>query len=843
MGVPPPEPRRALSLGAGAWPTREWLPGAAASWRVTRLAPRPPPVMFTRPGLFVNRLPEVCVIPMAVSQEHYGAYHRLSDCVEDSPPEEEEEQLLVHVPEGLKDSWHHIKNLDNFFSKIYHFHQKNGFACMMLSDVFELVQLLFVVTFTTFLFCCVEYDVLFANRPVNHTQPCGSLAPDRGKVTLPDAILPPPQCAARIRASGWIIFLLVMAATFWLYRLGKVLCNLLGYWEIRTFYTKALKIPSEELCNRSWQEVQARLISLQREQQMCVHKRELTELDIHHRILRFKNYLVAMVNKSLLPVRFRLPLLGEVVFLTQGLKYNLELLFFWGPGSLFQSKWSLQPQYKRAGARLQLARRLGRSMLLLGLANLLLCPLVLVWQVLYAFFSYTEVLKREPGSLGARRWSLYGRFYLRHFNELDHELHARLSRGYKPASKYMNSFTSPLLTVLAKNIGFFAGSLLAVLIALTVYDEDVLTVQHILTTLTLLGLVVTVARSFIPGEHLVWCPEQLLQCVLAHIHYMPDHWQGNAHKAETREEMAQLFQYKAVFILEELLSPIVTPFLLIFALRAKALDIIDFFRNFSVEVVGVGDICSFAQLDIRNHGNPQWLSQGRTEASVYQQAENGKTELSLVHFAITNPRWQPPPESSLFIGHLKEKVQQDAAQAPPAQRLLAEAPFSTSLLSDEGPSSVPDAFLAHAIWAPQAEWHLPTHPGNTASAAASVLASLSCSQLLQRSSPLLDRTSICRSDSTLHGDSVAPPEPCQVPLTRSVVLSEFASAEMSLHAIYMHELHHQQQQLPGSAPVESLPAQAASTRPSEEHSEDLPLGGWEETEEASQAQQQEREKR
>lgn len=36
----------------------------------------------------------------------------------------------------------------------------------------------------------------------------------------------------------------MMAATFWLYRLAKVLCSLLGYWEIRAFYTKALKIPS-----------------------------------------------------------------------------------------------------------------------------------------------------------------------------------------------------------------------------------------------------------------------------------------------------------------------------------------------------------------------------------------------------------------------------------------------------------------------------------------------------------------------------------------------------------------------------------------------------------------------
>ncbi|KAL0156373.1 hypothetical protein M9458_047619, partial [Cirrhinus mrigala] len=53
-----------------------------------------------------------------------------------------------------------------------------------------------------------------------------------------------------------------------------------------------------------------------------------------------------------------------------------------------------------------------------------------------------------------------------------------------------------------------------------------------------------------------------------------------------------------------------------------------------------------------------------TEASVYQQAENGKTELSLMHFTIKNPHWQPPQESSVFISHLKEKVHQDAQTGP-----------------------------------------------------------------------------------------------------------------------------------------------------------------------------------
>uniref|UniRef100_UPI003AAA78C2 autophagy-related protein 9B isoform X2 n=1 Tax=Centroberyx gerrardi TaxID=166262 RepID=UPI003AAA78C2 len=794
--------------------------------------------------------------------EAYQEYQRIEDFEEDSPPGEED--LLVHVPEGLKDSWHHIKNLDNFFTRIYHFHQKNGFACMMLSEFFELIQFLFVVTFTTFLFNCVEYDVLFANRAVNHTGP-GQNPLDRNKVTLPDAILPSQQCTQSIQENSWIIFLLIMAAIFWIYRLVKVFCNVLSYWEIRQFYIKALKITMDELCNFTWQEVQDRLISLQREQQMCIHKKELTELDIYHRILRFKNYMVAMVNKSLLPVQLQLPLLGNVVFLTQGLKYNFELILFWGPGSLFQNKWNLHPKYKRAGNRLELAQQLSRVILMMGLANLLLCPFILVWQVLYAFFSYTEVIRREPGSLGARRWSLYGRLYLRHFNELDHELHGRLGRGYKPTSKYMNSFTSPLLTVMAKNVAFFSGSVLAVLIALTVYDEDVLTVQHILTAITVLGVVITITRSFIPDEHMVWCPEQLLQCVLAHIHYMPDHWRGNANKSETRDEVAQLFQYKAVFILEELLSPIVTPFILIFLLRNKSLEIIDFFRNFTVEVVGVGDICSFAQMDIRRHGNPMWMSEGQTEASVYQQAENGKTELSLMHFTIKNPRWQPPQESSVFISHLKEKVHHDAQGGPSTQLLLSEAPLCSSLLSNESASGVrnpedhPDnvlaSVLAHPVLTasglPGRDRHF--HPPSTAaSAAASVLASLSTSQLphasRSRSHGLLPfsthpESTMYRSDRTVI-DSMSNSDSR---IRSNALLSEFASAEMSLHAIYMHEQSSQPQRTSGQwqnpVPMRDLHTNtgfqahsglaASGSMPTTLH-----LGGWREEEEEDEGEQE-----
>ena len=67
----------------------------------------------------------------------------------------------------------------------------------------------------------------------------------------------------------------------------------------------------------------------------------------------------------------------------------------------------------------------------------------------------------------------------------------------------------------------------------------------------------------------------------------------------------------------------------------------------------------------------QWMSAGQTEASIYQQAEDGKTELSLMHFAITNPQWQPPQETTHFISQLKERVQREATAASDTHALAS----------------------------------------------------------------------------------------------------------------------------------------------------------------------------
>jgi autophagy-related protein 9 len=70
-----------------------------------------------------------------------------------------------------------------------------------------------------------------------------------------------------------------------------------------------------------------------------------------------------------------------------------------------------------------------------------------------------------------------------------------------------------------------------------------------------------------------------------------------------RDEFARLFEYKAVFLVHEALSVLITPFILWFVMPTYAPHIATFFRDFTVHKDGVGHVCSFAMFDFRRHGD------------------------------------------------------------------------------------------------------------------------------------------------------------------------------------------------------------------------------------------------
>ncbi len=72
--------------------------------------------------------------------------------------------MIQIVPEAGKSKWSHIDDLDSFFTKVYEYHQKHGFTVMMLQELLELIQFIFMIMFTVFLIECVDYPLLFKEQ-------------------------------------------------------------------------------------------------------------------------------------------------------------------------------------------------------------------------------------------------------------------------------------------------------------------------------------------------------------------------------------------------------------------------------------------------------------------------------------------------------------------------------------------------------------------------------------------------------------------------------------------------------------------------------------------------------
>lgn len=140
-------------------------------------------------------------------------------------------------------------------------------------------------------------------------------------------------------------------------------------------------------------------------------------------------------------------------------------------------------------------------------------------------------------------------------------------------------------------------------------------------------------------------------------------------------------------------------------MRPRSSKVVDFLRNFTVDVVGVGDVCSFSQMDTRRHGNPNWLS--KTSTKKIFQAKNGKTELSLIHFTHTNPNWKMPNESVAFMDQLRD-------QAFKEQTILEEnlASSSTNTISFNSNDPLNQNSLNRSLYHLQSLVYQSTLPSN-----------------------------------------------------------------------------------------------------------------------------------
>ena len=522
--------------------------------------------------------------------------------------------------------WKQTRNWDQFYRTLYEYYSGRGLWTIVMAKLLNLMTMLFVVSFATFLVGCVD-----------HT----GISSSRGHRTLSDAILD----GCPVISSTFHRFSLLAFGCFWLWQLFRYM---VVEWPLlrsmQRFVNTVLRVPDHDLQWIQWSEVLSRVESVHHE----VFGTQVTSLDIVNRIMRRDNYLIALFNKDILnlnpvlPVRHSLP-----PSLTKVMEWNLNIClmdYVFGEGDQ-GSDDSVKPAFLRDNNRRQHVAELKRRFLYMGIFNLIMMPFTFVFLSIYALFRYGQEYHRNPTQLGARSFSSLAKWKFRDFNELPTFFYARIASCHPFASKYLSFYSQPQLEVIARFISYISGAIALSLTVLTLLDDDILLNFEIspgrstLWYIGLFGLIWSASRSLIPDprqtnqiEVSLNTPEKTMAEIVKITHYYPKHWHETGfHSKRVYREFSELYTLRLLQFIMELASIVLAPFILIFQLPRNVSQLLDFFKQFTVHVEGVGKVCTYSMFDFRKLNHVGSEARPATTTLIMNQTED-KMKMSMINF-------------------------------------------------------------------------------------------------------------------------------------------------------------------------------------------------------------------
>lgn len=547
--------------------------------------------------------------------------------------------------------WANVHNVDKFLDSAYDYYASHGIWSMVLKQAIQFLTLAFVYTLSTFTMFCIDYSKLPGSTKLEQVR--------IAKCTL--------------NLPWWWNIATFVFVGYMVYSSFLFLQNMPRQWSMHNFYHYLLDIPDTDIQNVSWPDVVEKLMELrdsnvhtasnhtktQRSMLQVQSKQRMDAHDIANRLMRRDNYIIAMINKDILNCSVNLPYFGKKNFFTKGLEWNLSVcLMDW----VFDKNGQVNAKFRTTRDRKELVKELKKKFRGFAAVNLVISIPVALGSIAYRFLTSFTEYQKNPAELGAKKFSLHAEWKMRDFNEVPHLFDRRKRMAYPFANRYLDQFPKDKLSQLCRFAAFVPGSLAAVLGVITLWDPDLFLGFEIAgkTALFWLGifgtLFVTFRSAAADEEDDLWDPEIAMNAVISHTHYCPDSWKNRLYSDEVRKEFSSMYKLEALLFLEDLAGIIMTPWILYWSLPNSAEQIIDFFREFTIHVDGLGTVCSYAVFDFKNGGKaaPRAGQQENLREGYYGDRDNKLMEsyMSFVDHYGPNPKrgitsrkrpFHPPP--------------------------------------------------------------------------------------------------------------------------------------------------------------------------------------------------------
>lgn len=212
--------------------------------------------------------------------------------------------------------------------------------------------------------------------------------------------------------------------------------------------------------------------------------------------------------------------------------------------------------------------------------------------------------------------------------------------SYSTADEYLSQFPRDKTIQFLKFVSLVSGTMAGLLGLATLLDPELFLGFEItpgrtaVFYLSIFTAIFVGARGSIPEDSEVHEPVPALMNLMQLTHYRPTRGKNQLHSNDVRVEFSSLYQMKVLIFLEEILSLIVAPFILWNNSGKRSEMIIDFFRDSTVQVDGLGHLCTFSVFDFRktNHVDDDGMRDVEGLREEYFGTKNDKMAESQFYF-------------------------------------------------------------------------------------------------------------------------------------------------------------------------------------------------------------------
>ena len=423
-------------------------------------------------------------------------YEQLGTVIKNEKPKSYSKNIIINNIFGLKkNEKKEYINTDIFYSDIYDYYYKGGYVNILVSNITEILSLLFGIIFIVFIFAFLDWGKILN---------CGLETLDCGELYL--------YITPRI-PNFFLILVIVFSLIFTTCKIVIFIFSLKNLRKTRMFYKDVLNISQEELQTISWYKIVNDLTKIE--------NNNLSSSDITNKILKKENFYIALLNKNII----NMPCVN---LYTRQLDFNIQKIIPIDTVNLDHTT-------------------IRNKFIIYGVINAVLSLFIFIYIFTYFFTTNIDNFYSNKVVLGSRRYSILAKWKFREYNELKHFFEKRINKSVQFGNEYIQNFQSPIIEILSKFICLICGAFIGFFIVISVLDESILLYvrlfdRSLIFYTGVIGAISAGARGFIRApENSIYNPESIMKKIHKHTHYMPSTWINKTHTFQIRNEFMQLF--------------------------------------------------------------------------------------------------------------------------------------------------------------------------------------------------------------------------------------------------------------------------------------------------------------